>query len=77
MGAAKEGVGLEDLRSTAVGRPGGRAEGYAAKKFRELLEVEHMAAISTFSVHDQSTYYPSEGRPSRIDYICAPLGLFS
>eukprot|EP00972_Heterocapsa_arctica_P064042 9448926-Heterocapsa_arctica.AAC.1 len=31
MGAAKEGVGLEDLRSTAVGRPGGRAEGYAAK----------------------------------------------
>ena len=33
-----------------------------------------MAAVPT-SAHDQSTYYPAEGRPTRIDYICAPLGL--
>ena len=48
-------------------------EGYSAMKFREVLEMEDMAAINTHYPSGDTYYGPSSS--SRIDFICMPVGM--
>jgi hypothetical protein len=69
MGRDKDGA----KTSTAIGSRGHRVEGYAAGKFRAVLEKHDLVALNTIDRY-QPTYFPAQehGQPSRIDFLAAP-----
>ena len=70
MGLVRE-DGVESfVQSSAVGSPGMGSEGFSGRVWRQMLEAEHMVALSTFTAGGSATYF-GENSKSRIDYIGA------
>ena len=64
--------GVSQVQSRAVGREQPEAQNLAGGRFMDLLEKHGMAAINTFHAAGPTFYHTSGGKPTRIDYLCAP-----
>ena len=66
------------IDSSAVGNSGGELENFNGHALRALLEQQHMCAVNTFGrpgFDCGSTFYGTNQRGTRVDYICLPQSL--
>ena len=76
MGLTRDAHGLHETTSGSVGTPFRRPEAYVGTKFRELLELEQLAAVNTFGRPGaKGTYFSEGGSSSRIDFLVIPQSL--